>query len=117
MKNTRWCKVVSFCWLLLGLFYNPVIVAGGDPAASTLLPVDAATMGKVEQRDLQKPNLLLIVLDDAGYSDVKGFGRNDAPTPHLEQLANEGVRFTRHYADATCRPARISLMTGQQASR
>lgn len=63
-----------------------------------------------------KPNVLLVMLDDAGYSDVAGFGRNDAPTPTLQQLAQEGVRFTRHYADSTCRPARLALMTGREAA-
>ena len=65
----------------------------------------------------EKPNVLLIMLDDAGYSDVAGFGRNDAPTPNLKKLADEGVRFTRHYADSTCRPARLALMTGREAAR
>ena len=57
------------------------------------------------------------MLDDAGYGDVDGFGRKTALTPNLKKMAEEGVRFTRHYADATCRPARLSLMTGKQASR
>lgn len=65
----------------------------------------------------QKPNILLIVLDDAGYSDVAGFGRDDAPTPNIRQIANEGVRFTRHYADSTCRPARLALLTGRESAR
>jgi arylsulfatase A-like enzyme len=65
----------------------------------------------------KKPNVLLIVLDDAGYSDVAGFGRNDAPTPNIKKLADEGVRFTRHYADSTCRPARLALMTGRESAR
>ena len=66
-----------------------------------------------------KPNILLIVLDDAGYGDIAGFASSQAPTPTptLKQLGDEGVRFTRFYADSTCRPARISLLTGQQASR
>ena len=64
-----------------------------------------------------KPNILLIVLDDAGYSDVAGFGRDDAPTPNIKQIANEGVRFTRHYADSTCRPARLALLTGRESAR
>jgi len=69
------------------------------------------------QAEDRKPNILLIVLDDAGYSDVAGFGRDDAPTPNIKQIANEGVRFTRHYADSTCRPARLALMTGREAAR
>ncbi len=64
-----------------------------------------------------KPNVLLIVLDDAGYSDVAGFGRNDAPTPNLLQIANEGVRFTRHYADSTCKPSRLALLTGRVSAQ
>ncbi|HSC74891.1 MAG TPA: sulfatase-like hydrolase/transferase [Pseudomonadales bacterium] len=69
------------------------------------------------QAEDRKPNILLIVLDDAGYSDVAGFGRDDAPTPNIKQIANEGVRFTRHYADSTCRPARLALMTGRESAR
>ena len=65
----------------------------------------------------RKPNILLIVLDDAGYSDIAGFGRDDAPTPNIRQIANEGVRFTRHYADSTCRPARLALLTGRESAR
>lgn len=65
----------------------------------------------------KKPNILLIVLDDAGYGDIAGFAVSKAPTPTLKQLGDEGVRFTRFYADATCRPARVSLLTGRQASR
>ena len=66
---------------------------------------------------LQKPNVLLILLDDAGYSDVAGFGRNDAPTPNIQSIAQEGVRFTRHYADSTCKPARLALLTGRESAR
>lgn len=65
----------------------------------------------------QKPNVLLILLDDAGYSDVAGFGRDDAPTPNIRQIAQEGVRFTRHYADSTCKPARLALLTGRESAR
>ena len=65
----------------------------------------------------RKPNILLIVLDDAGYSDIAGFGRDDAPTPNIRQIANEGVRFTRHYTDSTCRPARLALLTGRESAR
>jgi len=65
-----------------------------------------------------KPNILLILLDDAGYGDIAGFSPDStAPTPRLKQLAEEGVRFTRFYADSTCQSARLSLLTGKQASR
>jgi len=65
----------------------------------------------------ERPNILLIVLDDAGYGDIDGFGNSQAPTPNLGKLGDEGVRFTRFYADATCRPPRVSLLTGKQTSK
>ncbi|MCB1705455.1 MAG: sulfatase-like hydrolase/transferase [Halioglobus sp.] len=58
------------------------------------------------------PNILLIVLDDMGYNDLGANGNPEAPTPNLDALAAEGVRYTRHYADATCSVARAALMTG-----
>jgi arylsulfatase A-like enzyme len=71
----------------------------------------------IAKADSKKTNVLLILLDDAGYSDVAGFGRDDAPTPNIRQLAQEGVRFTRHYADSTCKPARLALLTGRESAR
>jgi arylsulfatase A-like enzyme len=63
-----------------------------------------------------RPNILLILLDDAGYNDVPGFAERSLPMPNIEQLANEGLRFTRHYSDSTCRPSRLALMTGRYPS-
>jgi arylsulfatase A-like enzyme len=76
-----------------------------------LIPFDSA------QGAVARPNILLIVLDDAGYGDIAGFADSRAPTPTLKQLGDEGVRFTRFYADATCRPPRVSLLTGKQTSK
>jgi arylsulfatase A-like enzyme len=58
------------------------------------------------------PNILLIVLDDFGYNDLGANGNPDSPTPHLDALAAQGTRYTRHYADASCSVARAALMTG-----
>ena len=58
------------------------------------------------------PNILLIVLDDLGYNDLGANGNPNTPTPNLDALAAEGIRYTRHYADATCSVARTALMTG-----
>lgn len=80
-----------------------------------LLPLLILLSWQVQAAE-HKPNILLIVLDDAGYSDVAGFGRNDAPTPNIRKIADEGVRFTRHYADSTCKPARLALMTGRTSA-
>ncbi|MEM1110673.1 MAG: sulfatase-like hydrolase/transferase [Pseudomonadota bacterium] len=61
------------------------------------------------------PNILLIMADDLGNNDIGSFGDGSMRTPNIDQLASEGVRFRAHYADATCRPARVALLTGMDA--
>lgn len=58
-----------------------------------------------------KPNILLIVADDLGYSDISPYGGN-IHTPVLEQLSKEGISFKRFYVQPTCSPTRSSLLTG-----
>ncbi len=61
----------------------------------------------------QRPNLLLIVADDLGLS-LGCYGDRNARTPHLDQLASEGVRFTQAFATtASCSPSRSVMLTGQ----
>jgi arylsulfatase len=59
----------------------------------------------------QRPNVLLILADDLGYSDIGSFG-GEIPTPNLDRLAKGGLRFTQCYNSARCCPSRASLMTG-----
>jgi len=59
-----------------------------------------------------KPNLIIILSDDQGYADVGCYGAQGFKTPVLDQMSNEGVRFTSFYAAPWCSPARASLMTG-----
>ena len=59
----------------------------------------------------EKPNILLIVADDLGYSDIAPFGGN-INTPVISGLANEGISFSRFYVQPTCSPTRSSLLTG-----
>jgi arylsulfatase len=58
-----------------------------------------------------RPNFLIIVADDLGFSDVGAFG-GEIATPNLDRLANSGVKFTHFYAAATCSPTRAMLMSG-----
>jgi len=58
-----------------------------------------------------KPNIVLIVADDLGYSDIGCFG-SEIPTPHIDGLAREGLRFSQFYDCAVCVPTRASLLTG-----
>jgi len=60
-----------------------------------------------------RPNVIFILADDLGYGDVGCFGQKLIQTPHLDQLAREGMRFTQAYAGTTvCAPSRCALMTG-----
>lgn len=61
----------------------------------------------------KKPNIVYILVDDAGYGDFGCYGQKTLLTPNVDQLASEGMKFTRHYAGAAvCAPARCVLMTG-----
>ena len=64
----------------------------------------------------QRPNLLLIVADDLGYSDLGCFG-GEIATPHLDSLASGGVRLTQFYNTGRCCPSRAAILTGQYPHR
>ncbi|MCC6883558.1 MAG: sulfatase-like hydrolase/transferase, partial [Verrucomicrobiales bacterium] len=71
-------------------------------------------MGSVfSVRAAERPNLVYILLDDAGFGDLGCYGQEKFATPHMDRLAAEGMRFTQHYSGCTvCAPTRCSLMTG-----
>lgn len=61
-----------------------------------------------------KPNIVFILADDLGYGDLGCYGQQKVPTPNIDKLAAEGMRFTDFYAGSTvCAPSRCSLMTGK----
>ena len=61
-----------------------------------------------------KPNVVLILVDDLGYGDLACYGATDMETPHLDRLMKRGLRFDQFYANCTvCSPTRASLMTGR----
>ncbi|EPR6688508.1 TPA: sulfatase [Vibrio cholerae] len=60
-----------------------------------------------------QPNVIILYADDLGFGDLSCYGANDIPTPNLDQLAAEGLKFDQAYATAaTCTPSRYSLLTG-----
>ncbi len=61
--------------------------------------------------ELKKPNIIYILVDDMGYSDLGCYG-GEIDTPNLDRLATEGLRFRQFYNNAKCEPTRTSLMTG-----
>jgi arylsulfatase A-like enzyme len=65
-----------------------------------------------------RPNIVLILSDDMGYSDLPKFGKSGIPTPHLDRLADEGTLFTNAYVSApVCVVSRMGLLTGQYQQR
>jgi len=102
-----WSKRMLRAILVTGIAFG--LGAGGagvtdTPAAE---PSEPAIPGG------RPPNILLIVADDLGYGDLGCYGQQKIRTPHLDQLAEEGIRFTNAYAGSTvCAPSRCALMTG-----
>jgi arylsulfatase A-like enzyme len=69
--------------------------------------------GSQDEAQNQKPNVLLIYMDDLGYGDLNVYGGVDLDTPNIDKLAEEGVKFTDGYAtSATCTPSRFGILTG-----
>ncbi|QGN54148.1 sulfatase-like hydrolase/transferase [Novosphingobium sp. Gsoil 351] len=84
--------------LATGLFAPQPVLARADAAA--------------------RPNVIVIVTDDQGYRDVGFNGSPDIPTPNIDRIAREGVRFTRGYvAFPVCAPSRAGLLTGRYPAR
>ncbi|NQV31879.1 MAG: sulfatase-like hydrolase/transferase, partial [Phycisphaeraceae bacterium] len=67
------------------------------------------------QSGVERPNILLIMSDDMGFSDLGCYG-GEIETPHLDRLANHGIRFTEFYGTARCWPTRATLMSGHYSN-
>jgi len=66
----------------------------------------------------ERPNILFIFIDDMGYADPSCFGNPKMQTPHIDRLAQEGMRLTNFYVNSPiCSPSRVAVMTGQYPGR
>lgn len=66
----------------------------------------------------ERPNIVVILCDDLGYGDLECYGNPRIKTPHLNQLATGGIRFTDFYSAApVCSPSRVGLLTGRSPNR
>ncbi len=86
-----------------------VLLAGLSISASVALAQPA-----------EKPNIVFMLADNLGYGDLGSYGGGavrGAPTPRLDALAAEGMRFTNFNVEAECTPSRSALMTGRYAVR
>jgi arylsulfatase A len=88
------------------------LAALGAGVAGLAVPMSVAATGR------RPPNIVLIVADDLGSTDLGCYGAADLRTPHIDALATRGVRFTDHYVTApVCTPSRASLLTGREHAR
>src|SRR2546427_11283668 len=87
------------------------------PVLAMLAGVVLASPGAAGEK-VRKPNIIVIVADDLGYADLGCQGCADVPTPHIDSLAKNGVRFTSGYVTCpVCSPTRAGLMTGRYQQR
>ena len=64
----------------------------------------------------EQPNIILIVADDLGYGELGCYGQEKIRTPHIDDLAGQGMKFTKHYSgSAVCAPSRCVLLTGMHS--
>lgn len=108
MLNKLWSSATdqrTVCWLAKSVIWSTLAVASG---AEQSLPAAEPT----------KPNIVIIIADDLGYSDVGFQGGRQIPTPHLDRLAQTGTRLTNGYVSCpVCSPTRAGLATGRYQQR
>lgn len=74
------------------------------------------TVPITQQKTTKQPNIIFIMSDDQGYADLGCYGSTFVKTPHLDQMAREGMRFTQVYAGSpVCAPTRCVLLTGKHS--
>ena len=87
--------------------HTPIVLLKDGDAAVAEMPSPAET-----------PNVIFILMDDMGYSDVSCYGAKKVKTPHIDQLAAVGIKFTDfHTAASICSPSRAAFLTGAYPQR
>ena len=86
--------------------------------ATICLGPGTSARGEKSAPEKERPNVIWIMADDLGYGELGCYGQQVIQTPHLDQMAREGLRFTQFYAGATvCAPSRSVVMTGKHHGR
>ncbi len=80
--------------------------------------VPSMLFANISEKVKDKPNVILIFIDDMGWGDLSCFGNKDAQTPNIDKLASEGIAFEQFYVNSPiCSPSRIAISTGQYPQR
>ena len=100
----------------------PVVIRRVAVAFSRVLLLTGLTAalgpGAVQVEAAQPPNLVIFYADDLGWGELGSQGNQDIPTPHIDAIARQGIRFTNGYVAATyCSPSRAGLLTGRYPTR
>ena len=77
----------------------------------TFILLALALTFSLTESNAERPNIILIMVDDMGYSDIGAWG-GEIDTPNIDSLASNGLRFTQFYNSARCCPTRATLVTG-----
>src|SRR5437764_6752466 len=73
---------------------------------------------KSKHAEVRAPNIILIIADDLGFSDLASYGNTRVHTPNIDSLGKLGVRFTQAYVTSPiCSPSRMGIMTGRYQNR
>lgn len=98
IKNLKMRKLIWLCLLT---------------ANATILLTACTNQQKKSFSGSEKPNIILVLVDDLGYGDIEPYGQKLIETPHLNEMTKEGMKFTDFYTSApVCAPARASLISG-----
>jgi len=94
------------------------IKTAGWAMASTVLTGFQSALPSMQSKTKRPPNVLLIMIDDLGWTDLHCQGNDRLETPNIDRLATQGMRFTDAYSAApVCSPTRGAIMTGQSPAR
>jgi arylsulfatase A len=95
--------------------HRTILTARARPVGGVFTLLSATILAAVFTIHAARPNIVLILADDMGYGDVQAWNpKSTIPTPHLNRLAREGMRFTdAHSPSAVCTPTRYGVVTGR----
>lgn len=112
MKNNKILYVLKSC-------SKPTIIVGVFLAMLSLFLFQSVAVSKTKKVN-QKPNIVFMMADNLGYGDLGCYGGGETrgmPTPHIDKLASESLRFTQFFVEPGSTPSRAATMTGRYSTR